>query len=68
MTPDFLAWFLLKHWIIAALLFPELALVWNVWMRNEKRAVALGLYVFCVRFAFPIYKNFHQYIDNFIDP
>lgn len=33
MNYDFLTWFFYKHYIIAAVLFPELAVAWGAWMK-----------------------------------
>lgn len=42
---DFFVWFLQKHWLIAAFLFPELSLVWATWQRETVLAIFLALYV-----------------------
>lgn len=30
---DCLQWFATKHWLVASILFPELMIVWALWMK-----------------------------------
>ena len=39
---DFLSWFLYKHWIVSAMLFPEAAFAFAVWERCYWWAAFVG--------------------------
>lgn len=46
---DFLMWFVMKHWVLASVLFPEVVLVWAVWMRFTVWACWMTAFVFTIR-------------------
>lgn len=46
---DFFIWFLSRHWLVAAILFPELSLVWAVWQRQMAWACVLGVFVILIK-------------------
>lgn len=39
---DFTTWFFSKHWLLAAIIQPELALIWAVYMRWKAWSCFLG--------------------------
>lgn len=42
---DFMAWFLVKHWLISSFLFPEIAFAWAVWQKYTVWACVLAIVI-----------------------
>lgn len=60
---DFLAWFFVKHFVIAAILFPELALCFAVWQRWAAWSAALAVWVVGHR-VFRVWREFRTALEN----
>ncbi len=47
---DFFTWFVGKHYLVSALLFPEVTFAWAVWMRWYGFAAAIVVWISGKRF------------------